>query len=169
MQGSMAVGAAATVQMQVTIPPGLQAGSPFLVAAPDGSQVQVIVPPGMVGGMAITVEVPAAAAPPPMMMAPQPMQMMAQPMAQSVIPMGVPITPVMIQEALSLGVQDQVPLLDQQTMGILGVTSSFNVKQRVKFWEALSGGCCEVCMLGGSIKPPPLGLMSIAQAPPPGS
>jgi len=114
-----------------------------MVAGPDGSQVQVIVPAGMFGGQVIAVEMPAAAPPPQLMMMAQPAMMQPMGMPQTTIPMGVPITPVMMQQALSLGVQDQVPLLDDLTMGILAATSSFQVKQRVKFWETLSGGCCE--------------------------
>ena len=84
--------------------------------------------------------------------APQPMQMEAG------VPMGVPISfaeapvPVamgmaipmeMATQAFQVGAQDQVPLLDLQTASILATINSFEVKQRVKFWEALTGGCCE--------------------------
>lgn len=59
------------------------------------------------------------------------------------IAMGIAITPEMQQQALSIGAQDQVPLLDPETAGILATVNSFRVNQRVKFWETMSRGCCE--------------------------
>ena len=63
--------------------------------------------------------------------------------AQPPIAMGFAITPEMQQQALSVGAQDQVPLLDPETAGILATVNSFRVNQRVKFWETMSRGCCE--------------------------
>ena len=80
--------------------------------------------------------------------APQPMQMevgvaMGVPVAPVPVAMGMAIPMEMATQAFQVGAQDQVPLLDLQTASILATINSFEVKQRVKFWEALTGGCCE--------------------------
>jgi hypothetical protein len=110
-------------QMQITVPPGVGPGQAFIVALPSGAQMQVTCPPGVEPGGAIMIEVPMEAQPP--------------------IAMGFAITPEMQQQALSVGAQDQVPLLDPETAGILATVNSFRVNQRVKFWETMSRGCCE--------------------------
>ena len=43
--------------MQVTVPPGLQAGASFVVTTPDGRQMQVDVPQGCKGGDSIALQV----------------------------------------------------------------------------------------------------------------
>ena len=84
--------------------------------------MQVVCPPNAGPGQAMMIQVPMAAAP---------------------IVEAVAISPEVQQEALTIGPQDQVPLLDHETAGILAAVKSFRVNQRVKFWEAFSGGCCE--------------------------
>ena len=140
-------------QMQVVVPPGVAPGGMFVIQTPDGQQMQVQAQVG--AGQQMVVQVPAApvqamaqamaqpmAAPmlQPMMAAPQP-QVMSY--ANSGIVMGVAVSSAMGAQALQLAPQDQVPLLDPITAGILASTTSFQVRQRVKFWETASGGCCE--------------------------
>jgi len=111
--------------MQVQVPPGAAPGSMIMVNA-GGQMVQVPVPPDAAPGSMFQIAVPAA------------------PIAAAVpVVQGVAFTPEMQQTALSAGAQDQVPLLDPTTMGILAATNSFKIHQRVKFWEAISRGCCE--------------------------
>ena len=45
--------------MQVTVPPGVGVGQPFLVTTPNGAQMQVIAPPGSMPGRQIMIQAPA--------------------------------------------------------------------------------------------------------------
>ena len=45
--------------MQVTVPPGVGAGQPFLVTMPYGAQMQVIAPPGSTPGTQVMIQAPA--------------------------------------------------------------------------------------------------------------
>ena len=45
--------------MQVTVPPGVGVGQPFLVTTPNGAQMQVIAPPGSMPGGQIMIQAPA--------------------------------------------------------------------------------------------------------------
>jgi hypothetical protein len=120
---------------------------------------QVMCPPGAGPGQPMTIQVPApqvAVAQPVVMAQPQ-VQMAPQPqvmMAPEPLVMGFAITPEMQQQALSIGPQDQVPLLDPETRGVLAATSSFRVNQRVKFWEGITGGCIEQANTCASIAAP---------------
>ena len=112
------------VHVEVIVPDGVESGQTFIAAMPDGSQMQVHVPEGAGPGTKIAIQVPMAVQTAP-------------------IAMGIAITSDMMEQALQIGAQDQVPLLDPETAGILATVNSFRVNQRVKFWEAFSGGCCE--------------------------
>ena len=57
-----AVVATPTVQLQVTVPPGVAPGQQMLVQSPYGGQVALVVPAGVQPGQAILVHVPAIAA-----------------------------------------------------------------------------------------------------------
>uniref|UniRef100_A0A7S0P2R7 Phospholipid scramblase n=1 Tax=Calcidiscus leptoporus TaxID=127549 RepID=A0A7S0P2R7_9EUKA len=66
-------------------------------------------------------------------------------LAVPAVPVAVPSGTAALQgvPSVHIGPQDQVPLLDSTTAGILANVSSFTIKQRVKWWEALTQGCIE--------------------------
>jgi len=105
--------------------------------------MQVTCPPNAGPGSAVMIQVPGAptaVAQPMQQLAPQPMMMAT---GSPPVVMGSAVSAAMGAQALSVGPQDQVPLLDPVTAGILATVNSFQVRQRVRFWETLSGGCCE--------------------------
>jgi len=67
----------------------------------------------------------------------------ALPVAAAVPVEAVPVAAMPVAALPTQGPMDSVPLLDAVTAGILMSVNSFTIKQRVKWWEALSGGCCE--------------------------
>ena len=121
--------------MQIIVPDGVAPGQSFVAQLPSGEQMQVECPPGVSAGQPIMIQLP------------QQSVAVAMPTATvahgQAIPMGLAITPEAGQQALQIGGQDQVPLLDPATAGMLATMNSFRVNQRVRFWETLSGGCCE--------------------------
>ena len=76
------------LQMQVTVPAGVNPGDPFQVNTPNGP-MQVVCPPGASGGgqMMVNVPAPQSSAPQPMVMAPaQPMEAVATVVGEAVEP-----------------------------------------------------------------------------------
>ena len=119
--------------VQVEVPRDAAPGSMFQMAMPDGTMMNVTVPPGLKPGATIQVQAPApqiAAVVAPVAAVPAGGQPVQRPVVQGIVPMFV-------------GPQDQRPLLDDTTAAILSNTSSFTIKQRVKWWEALTQGCIE--------------------------
>merc|ERR1719198_587211 len=72
------------------------------------------------------------------------MPMAAAPVQPVMAMASTPIVMGISPDAAPAGPQDQVKLLDATTAGILGSVNDFTIKQRVKWWEALSLGCFEV-------------------------
>uniref|UniRef100_A0A3B4X114 Phospholipid scramblase n=1 Tax=Seriola lalandi dorsalis TaxID=1841481 RepID=A0A3B4X114_SERLL len=124
----------------VQIPDGVSAGQQFQVNV-GGQLMSVPVPAGYGPGMTINVQAPPQVAPTPVMGAPvAPMQAVGPPMP---VVAGVAITPDAAKEAYTNTAGDKVKLIDSATAGILATVDDFTIRQRVKFWEALSQGCFE--------------------------
>jgi len=124
----------------VQIPDGVSAGQQFQ-ANVGGQLMFVPVPAGYGPGMTINVQAPPQVAPTPVMGAPvAPMQAVGPPMP---VVAGVAVTPDAAKEAYTNTAGDKVKLIDSATAGILATVDDFTIRQRVKFWEALSQGCFE--------------------------
>ena len=127
----------ATQMYNIVVPAGLSTGSTF-TASVGGQQMAIAVPEGATAGSTIQVQGPAA------VQAVEAVPMVPTVQADApVVVQGFAVTEAMGVEAMASTKADLVRILDANTAGILATVNNFTIKQRVKWWEALTQGCIE--------------------------